>query len=110
MAFIDIFSWFVLIVMVASLGAIFVFLGLWPIMVARKRNHPQLEAIKVGSWVTLILGMALWPVILIWAYTQRPLVRVVETDEEALLQNLSNKGADGESQRSGNDPVKRGEA
>ncbi|HEB82750.1 MAG TPA: DUF3302 domain-containing protein [Gammaproteobacteria bacterium] len=81
MSFIDIFSWFVLIVMVASFIGIFVFLGLWPAIVAKQRNHPQLEAIKVGSWVTLILGFALWPLVLVWAYT-RP---VTLSDESATL-------------------------
>ncbi|MFV1983119.1 MAG: DUF3302 domain-containing protein [Thiohalomonadales bacterium] len=70
MSFIDFFSWFVLLVMIGTFIAIFVFMGLWPGMIAKKRLHPQAEAIQIGSWVTLIMGFALWPVILIWAYTK----------------------------------------
>ncbi len=97
MSFIDIFTWFVLAVMVLSIVAIFVFLGMWPIMVAKKRNHPQLAAIQVGSWVTLILGMALWPVILIWAHANRPLVKIIDASNELADENLQQKVSDLES-------------
>lgn len=68
MSFIDIFAWIVFITMIASFVAIFVYLGLWPAMVARKRNHPYIDAISTGSWIALIAGGVLWPLILIWAY------------------------------------------
>jgi len=45
-------------------------MGLWPGKVASQNNHPQAEAIKIGSWVALIMGFALWPLVLIWAYTK----------------------------------------
>ncbi len=65
---IDIFSWIVLFTMVATGLGIFIFLGLWPSMVAKQRNHPYVDAIAIGSWVLLIAGGVLWPLILIWAY------------------------------------------
>lgn len=65
---IDIFAWIVFITMVASLVFIFAWLGILPGKVARKRNHPYIDAITVGSWVTIIGGGVLWPFILIWAY------------------------------------------
>ena len=68
MIVIDIFAWIVFITMIASFVALFVFLGLWPGKVARKRNHPYVDAISVGSWIALIAGGVLWPLILIWAY------------------------------------------
>jgi len=68
MIVIDIFAWIVFITMVASFVAIFVFLGLWPGKVARKRNHPYVDAINIGSWIALITGGVLWPLIIIWAY------------------------------------------
>jgi len=70
MAFIDIFTWIVLLITVATVVGVFVFMGLWPGKVAYQNNHPQAEAIKIGSWVALILGFALWPVVLVWAYTK----------------------------------------
>ena len=35
--------------------------------IARKRNHPQAQAISVLSWVGLITGIG-WFIALIWAY------------------------------------------
>jgi len=37
---------------------------------ARKRNHPQAEAINVLGWIGLLLGVAPWLVALVWAYTR----------------------------------------
>jgi type VI protein secretion system component VasK len=70
MTFIDIFTWIVLFIAVATVVVFFVFMGLWPGKVASQNNHPQAEAIKIGSWVALIMGFALWPVVLVWAYTK----------------------------------------
>lgn len=68
MSGIDIFALIVLITIIATVIVIFVFLGMWPGKVAKERNHPQVEAITIGSWVALIAGGILWPIILIWAY------------------------------------------
>ena len=65
MSGIDIFAWFVLIVIIAAAVYVFVFLGRWPGKVAKKRSHPQVDAINVGSWVGLIAGGVLWPLVLI---------------------------------------------
>jgi hypothetical protein len=72
MPFIDVFSWIVLAVSVATLVAVFVALGMMPGRVARKRGHPWAEAVTVGSWATLIFGLVFWPLILIWAYVDVP--------------------------------------
>lgn len=78
---IDIFAWFIFLLTIASIVGIFVFLGLWPIMVADSRNHPQRDAIKVASWASLIMGAAFWPLVLVWAYSTRPSVRVMTGEE-----------------------------
>lgn len=70
MTFIDIFTWIVLLITIATAVGVFVLMGLWPGKVAAQNNHPQAEAIKIGSWVALIMGFALWPVVLVWAYTK----------------------------------------
>lgn len=70
MSFIDIFTWIVLLIIIATVVGVFVLMGLWPGKVASQNNHPQAEAIKIGSWVALIMGFALWPVVLVWAYTK----------------------------------------
>lgn len=72
MSGIDIFALIVLITIFAVVIGIFVFLGQWPGKVAHANNHPQAEAITIGSWVGLIAGGVLWPLILIWAYYKYP--------------------------------------
>jgi prepilin signal peptidase PulO-like enzyme (type II secretory pathway) len=72
MSAIDIFAWIVLLVLVATLVAIFVALGMMPGRIARKRRHPWAEAVAVGSWATLIFGFVFWPLVLIWAYVDVP--------------------------------------
>lgn len=68
MSFIDIFTWIVLLITIATVVGVFVLMGVWPGKVASQNNHPQAEAIKIGSWVALIMGFALWPAVLVWAY------------------------------------------
>ena len=77
MAGIDIFAWVVFVTILAVVLIIFVFLGMWPGQVARERNHPQAQAIQVASWVFLILGFAVWPFVLTWAYL-RPIARPLD--------------------------------
>lgn len=40
----------------------------WPVVIARQRNHPQKDAIAICAMAAIILW-PLWPVALIWAYT-----------------------------------------
>ena len=68
----DIFAWIVLIVLIATLVAIFVALGMMPGHIARKRGHPWAEAVAIGGWVTLIFGFVFWPLVMIWAYVDFP--------------------------------------
>lgn len=72
MSGLDIFAWIVLIVLLATLVAIFVALGMMPGRIARRRGHPWAEAVTVGSWATLIFGFVFWPLVLIWAYVDVP--------------------------------------
>jgi hypothetical protein len=72
MSFIDIFAWIVLIVLIFSLIAVFVTLGMAPGHIARKRGHPWADAVTVGSWATLSFGLIFWPLVLIWAYVDFP--------------------------------------
>ena len=86
MTFIDIFTWIVLLIIVVTLVGVFVFMGLWPGKVASQNNHPQAEAIKIGSWVALIMGFALWPVVLVWAYTKPTNAKTAELNEKIVAQ------------------------
>jgi hypothetical protein len=75
MSALDIFAWIVLIVLVLSTVAVIVFLAMLPGTIAKNRNHPWAQGVSVAGWVTLFLGFALWPVVLIWAYVDVPAPR-----------------------------------
>ena len=47
MSFIDIFAWIVLLILVATMVAVFVALGVMPGRIARKRGHPWAQAVTV---------------------------------------------------------------
>ena len=68
----DLFAWIVLVILVASAIAMIFIAGSLPGHIARKRGHPWSEAVTVAGWVTLFLGFALWPIVLIWAYVDVP--------------------------------------
>ena len=72
MAFIDIFAWIVLLVLIVTGVGIFVALGMMPGRIARRRGYPWPEAVTVGSWATLVFGFVFWPLVLIWAYVVVP--------------------------------------
>jgi len=52
---------------VAGLVAI-VIIGKLPGQVARKRGHPQADAITAAGWLGVATGGLLWPIALIWAF------------------------------------------
>jgi hypothetical protein len=66
----DIFALIILFTIGATVLSVFVILGMLPGKIAKQRLHPQQEAISIGSWIALVAGGVLWPVILIWSYTK----------------------------------------
>ncbi|TCR92894.1 DUF3302 domain-containing protein [Rhizobium sp. BK376] len=78
MSLVDIFAWIVLVILLLSTVAVIVFLAMLPGMIAKSRNHPWAKAVTVGGWVTLLLGFALWPIVLIWAYVDVPRAQGME--------------------------------
>ena len=70
----DAFAWVVLLILLASALAMFFIAGSLPGHIAKSRGHPWAQAVTVAGWVTLFLGFALWPVVLIWAYVDIPAV------------------------------------
>ncbi|RAH99901.1 hypothetical protein DLJ53_19360 [Acuticoccus sediminis] len=67
---IDIFSLVVLSVVGLSVLIIFIVLARMPGVIARRRGHPQADAIAVGGWLGLLFGGILWPIMMIWAHTR----------------------------------------
>ncbi len=59
-----------------------------PASIARKRNHPHVEAIETAGWVSLFLLHVIWPILWIWA-TYVPTDRENNSkDHEALMQTI----------------------
>jgi hypothetical protein len=75
----DVFAWIVLAILFASTVAVIVFLAALPGRIARSRKHPWAQAVTAAGWITLFLGFALWPVVLIWAFVDVPAPRKAET-------------------------------
>lgn len=38
-----------------------------PYIIAKKRNHPHVEAIHYGGWVSMFTLHSIWPLLWIWA-------------------------------------------
>ena len=70
MSFLDVFALFVLGVLLITAIVVIGVLGALPGQIARKRRHPQADAIAVGGWLGLLFGGVLWPVMMIWAYAR----------------------------------------
>ncbi len=56
--------------------AIFIFYGIIvihdiPYEIAKKRNHPQQDALHVAGWISLFTLHAIWPFLWIWATLYR---------------------------------------
>jgi len=45
----------------------FIYIHDIPYQVAKRRNHPQLEAIHLACWLSLFTLHAIWPIVFIWA-------------------------------------------
>ena len=100
----DIFALFVIGVIIALVVFLVVKIAPIPGNIARKRGHPQADAIMVLGWLGIVtLGLA-WPIALVWAYT-RPSPQVSQQDDsqaltervaalEAELQAIKSQGAD----------------
>ncbi len=65
-----IFAWFVMTVLFLAVVAIIVALGSLPKWIARKRNHPQIDAINAASWLGLLLGGVGWFIAFVWAFVR----------------------------------------
>ena len=78
----DIFTFIVMAVLLAVVGVIVAVLGALPGRIARKCNHPQAEAINVCGWLGIVTLGVVWPVALVWAYTN-PANTIRKDDVEA---------------------------
>ena len=84
----DIFALVVIALLIAVIIWLVVLLGNMPGEIARKRNHPQAEAISALGWIGLItLGIG-WFVAIVWAYYKQD---AVDSDLQNRLKDLEDK-------------------
>ena len=88
MEFLDVFAIIILAVLALTLVGVWVLLGMMPGRIARRRNHPQADAVGVCGWWGVITMGLLLPLAFIWAY-YKP---VVDRDTEAIEAADSAKG------------------
>ncbi len=66
----DVFALVVIGVLIALIIFLVVVIGPIPGNIAKRRGHPQADAINALGWIGIItLGLA-WPIALVWAYTR----------------------------------------
>jgi Kef-type K+ transport system membrane component KefB len=73
----DYFALIVLLVLIGVVIAAWIMLAMMPGQIARKRGHPQAEAINVMGWWGAITMGILAPIAWVWAYT-KPIMTPVE--------------------------------
>ena len=79
----DILVW-VVIVLVPIIGiGLFLIVHILPEKIAEKREHPQLDAIKIICVLSLFFGGILWPLAWIWAYTKPTLYKLAYGTDRA---------------------------
>ena len=86
--FLDIFA---LVVMLLLLGVVIwlvVLLGNMPGEIARKRNHPQAQAITALGWIGLITMGIGWFVAIVWAYYKPASPDAADSDLQQRVKDL----------------------
>lgn len=63
-------SWAVLVIVPATLIAVFWLVHILPEKIAHKKGHPQTAAIQCLCLLSLVFGGLLWPIAWLWAYTK----------------------------------------
>ena len=81
MSFLDIFALIVIAILLAVVIWLVILLGSMPGNIARKREHPQAEAISVLGWIGIITFGMSWFIAIVWAYT---IPRNKDSDDVAL--------------------------
>ncbi|WP_082026695.1 DUF3302 domain-containing protein [Flammeovirga sp. OC4] len=77
-AFADIMAWVVISVVPVVGAIVFWKIHVIPEQIAKKRNHPQADSIHIMCLLSLVMGGMLWPIALIWAYSNPYQIHVTE--------------------------------
>jgi hypothetical protein len=80
----DWISVFILLVMPPAAIYLFWILHILPEKAAKRRNHPQKDAIHMLCLLSLVFGGLLWPIAMLWAYVKPMGMRVALVEAEHL--------------------------
>ena len=86
--FLDIFALVVIAILIAVVIWLVVLLGNMPGDIARKRQHPQAEAISALGWVGIITMGLGWFIAIVWAYYKPG---AAEADLNKRIEDLESK-------------------
>jgi H+/Cl- antiporter ClcA len=86
--FLDIFALVVIAILLALVIWLVVLLGNMPGDIARKRQHPQAEAISALGWIGIITMGLGWFVAIVWAYYKPG---AAEADISRRIENLESE-------------------
>ena len=90
----NIFALIVMFVVAAVLIWLLVLLGSLPGKIARKREHPQADAITALGWIGIITMGVAWLIAIVWAYT-KPLTNSGQLSElQERVADLEKRGSD----------------
>lgn len=93
--FANIVSWVVLIVFPVGLIAAFWYVHILPDTIAKRREHPQRDAIHALCMLSLFVGGLLWPIAYLWAYTRPTMYKnAYGTDKYMPLNKEQNSGVE----------------
>lgn len=87
----DIFALAVMFLLLGVVIWLVVLLGNMPGEIARKRNHPQAEAITALGWIGLITMGVSWFVAIVWAYYKPDNPDVADSDLQERVEDLENR-------------------
>lgn len=85
--FANIISWVVLIVLPIGLIAAFWYVHILPDTIAKRREHPQRDAIHALCILSLFVGGLLWPIAYLWAYTRPTMYKIAYGTDKYMSSN-----------------------
>jgi len=72
-----------LLLSVTAVAYLFIFIHDIPHRIAKKREHPQAEAIHYACWLSLFTLHAIWPIVFLWAVSNQSRPLKVSIDNSA---------------------------